>query len=81
MSKQTLAKDIEGILNKQPKIIADRIENVSGVHSITYTSLEDDIEIKHTANNRNGFATGAIRAAEWIIDKKGVFTLDNLLTQ
>ena len=38
----------------------------------------DEIEIKHTANNRNGFALGAIRAAEWIINKKGVFTLDDV---
>ena len=78
---KTLAKDIGGGLTSQPIITADRIKNVSGVHSITYTSLEDEIEIKHTANNRNGFALGAIRAAEWIINKKGVFTLDDVLTQ
>jgi len=78
---KTLAKDIGGGLTSQPIITADRIKNVSGVHSITYTSLEDEIKIKHTANNRNGFAIGAIRAAEWIIDKKGVFTLDDVLTQ
>ncbi|MDC0204576.1 4-hydroxy-tetrahydrodipicolinate reductase [Flavobacteriales bacterium] len=75
-----LAKDMGSILNNQPPITADRIESVLGVHSITFTSLEDEIEIKHTANNRNGFAIGAIRAAEWIIDKKGVFTLDDVLT-
>jgi 4-hydroxy-tetrahydrodipicolinate reductase len=74
----TLAKDVESILNNQPEITADRIKNVSGVHSISFTSLEDEIEIKHTANNRNGFALGAIRAAEWIINKKGVFTLDDV---
>ena len=78
---KTLAKDVDSILNNKPQITADRIENVSGVHSITFTSLEDEIEIKHTANNRNGFAIGAIRAAEWIIDKKGVFTLDDVLIQ
>ena len=78
---KTLAKDIDSILNKKPQITADRIENVSGIHSITFTSLEDKIEIKHTANNRNGFAIGAIRAAEWIINKKGIFTLDDVLTQ
>ena len=78
---KTLAKDVEGILNNKPLITVDRIKNVSGEHSITYSSLEDEIEIKHTANNRNGFAKGAIRAAEWIIDKKGVFTLNDTLTQ
>ena len=76
-----LAKDVDSILNNNPPITADRIENVSGVHSITFTSLEDEIEIKHTANNRHGFALGAIRAAEWIIDKKGIFTLDDIATQ
>ena len=76
-----LAEDVDSILNNNPPITADRIENVSGVHSITFTSLEDEIEIKHTANNRNGFALGAIRAAEWIIDKKGIFTLDDISTQ
>ena len=78
---KTLAKDMEGILNNKAPITAERIKNISGVHSITYTSLEDEIEIKHTANNRNGFAIGAIYAAEWIIDKKGVFTMDDILTQ
>jgi len=75
---KTLAKDMEGILNNKATITADRIKNISGVHSITFISLEDEIEIKHTANNRNGFAIGAIRAAEWIIDKKGVFTMDDV---
>jgi 4-hydroxy-tetrahydrodipicolinate reductase len=76
-----LAKDMEGILNNKAPITAERIKDISGAHSITFTSLEDEIEIKHTANNRNGFAIGAIRAAEWIINKKGVFTLDDVLTQ
>ena len=66
------------MFDNKPSITADRIDNVSGVHSITFTSFEDEIKIKHTANNRNGFALGAIRAAEWIINKKGVFTLDDV---
>jgi len=76
-----LAEDVDSILNNNPPITADRIKNISGVHSITFTSLEDEIEIRHTANNRDGFALGAIRAAEWIIDKKGIFTLDDISTQ
>jgi 4-hydroxy-tetrahydrodipicolinate reductase len=39
----------------------------------------DEIEIKHTAKNRDGFALGAIIAAEWIKDKKGVFTMKDIL--
>ena len=56
-----------------------RIENVPGTHSIFYNSNEDTIEIKHTAHNRNGFAFGAIIASEWLIGKKGVFTMKDVL--
>lgn len=56
-----------------------RIENVPGTHSIFYNSNEDTIEIKHTAHNRNGFAFGAIIASEWLIGKKGVYTMKDVL--
>lgn len=56
-----------------------RIEDVPGTHSVFYTSHEDTIEIKHTAHNRNGFAFGAIIAAEWLVGKKGVFTMKDVL--
>jgi 4-hydroxy-tetrahydrodipicolinate reductase len=60
-------------------IVAKRIENVAGTHIVNYTSAVDEIEIKHTAKNRDGFALGAIIAAEWIKDKKGVFTMKDVL--
>jgi 4-hydroxy-tetrahydrodipicolinate reductase len=56
-----------------------RTEGVAGTHCITYTSAIDDIEIKHTAHNRKGFALGAVIAAEWLIDKKGVFDMKDVL--
>jgi 4-hydroxy-tetrahydrodipicolinate reductase len=56
-----------------------RTENVPGTHSIFYTSDVDTIEIKHTAHNRDGFAFGAVIAAEWIIGKTGVFTMKDVL--
>lgn len=56
-----------------------RIEHVPGTHTVTYNSDVDFIEIKHVAHNREGFALGAIIAAEWIIDKKGVFTMKDVL--
>lgn len=56
-----------------------RIEDVPGTHSVYYTSNEDTIEIKHTAHNRNGFAFGALIAAEWLVGKKGVFTMKDVL--
>ena len=61
------------------KIDAKRIENVPGTHSIFYDSNVDQIEIKHTAHNREGFALGAVIAAEWIKNKKGVFTMKDVL--
>ena len=62
------------------KIDAKRIENVPGTHSIFYDSSVDQIEIKHTAHNREGFALGAVIAAEWIQNKKGVFTMKDVLS-
>ena len=56
-----------------------RIENVPGTHSVFYHSDVDTIEIKHTAHNRKGFALGSVIAAEWIIGKKGVFTMKDVL--
>lgn len=60
-------------------IEAKRIENVPGTHSVTYTSGIDEIEIKHTAHSREGFAQGAVIAAEWIIGKNGIFTMKDVL--
>lgn len=60
-------------------INAKRIENVPGTHSVFYDSNVDQIEIKHTAHTREGFALGAIIAAEWLINKKGVFTMKDVL--
>ncbi len=60
-------------------IEAKRFEDVKGTHIIRYTSDIDSIEIKHTANSREGFAKGAIIAAEFIADKKGVFSMKDVL--
>ncbi|MEO5603077.1 MAG: 4-hydroxy-tetrahydrodipicolinate reductase [Cyclobacteriaceae bacterium] len=56
-----------------------RINDVPGTHVIKYTSLIDDIEIKHTAHTREGFALGAVMVAEWIKDKKGVLNMNDFL--
>jgi 4-hydroxy-tetrahydrodipicolinate reductase len=60
-------------------IEAKRIADVPGTHTVTYNSTVDSIEIKHTAHNRDGFALGAIIAAEWIVGKQGVFTMKDVL--
>ncbi|WP_299252201.1 4-hydroxy-tetrahydrodipicolinate reductase [uncultured Lacinutrix sp.] len=60
-------------------ITAKRIENVPGTHNITYTSEVDTIKIEHIAHSRQGFALGAVVAAEWLIGKTGVFTMKDVL--
>ena len=60
-------------------IVAKRIPEVPGTHSVWYNSVVDTIEIKHTAHNRKGFALGAVIAAEWIIGKEGVFSMKDVL--
>lgn len=60
-------------------IDAKRIENIPGTHSVFYDSKVDQIEIKHTAHSREGFALGSVIAAEWLLGKKGVFTMKNVL--
>ena len=56
-----------------------RIDDVPGTHTVTYNSEVDFIEIKHVAHNRDGFALGAVIAAEWIIGKKGIFSMKDVL--
>ena len=60
-------------------IIAKRIEDVPGTHTVTYKSDVDTISIEHTAHNRDGFALGAVIAAEWIVGKTGIFTMNDVL--
>jgi 4-hydroxy-tetrahydrodipicolinate reductase len=60
-------------------IVAKRVQDVPGTHVVSYDSTVDTIEIKHTAKNREGFALGAVIAAEWIVGKTGVFTMKDVL--
>ena len=64
---------------KELGIFAIREDEVPGTHSVFYRSEVDEIEIKHTAFNRNGFALGAVIAAEWIVGKQGVFSMKDVL--
>lgn len=65
--------------DNQLGIFAIREDEVPGTHSVFYRSEVDEIEIKHTAFNRNGFALGAVVAAEWIKDKTGNFEMKDVL--
>ena len=76
LSDWTLTPEIEE--HKIP-ITAVRTPDVPGTHTIHYTSEIDSVEIKHTAHNRQGFALGAVVAAEWIANKTGVYTMKDVL--
>ncbi len=65
--------------DKTIPIVAKRVDDVPGTHTVSYTSNIDSIEIKHTAHNREGFALGAVVAAEWLVGKTGVFTMKDVL--
>lgn len=60
-------------------IISKRVDPAPGTHHVRYQSDIDDIEIIHTAHSREGFATGAVLAAEFIRDKKGIFSMKDVL--
>lgn len=60
-------------------IISKREPNVPGTHIIKYISDADEIEIKHKAKSRTGFALGAVLVAEWILDKKGVLSMKDFM--
>mgnify|MGYP001323499171 CR=1 FL=1 len=60
-------------------ITAERKPDVKGIHILSYTSDIDIIELKHEAHSRKGFALGAVKAAEWIKNKKGVYSMQDML--
>ncbi len=69
----------ESTIENDLVILSKRIDPAPGTHVVRYSSPIDDIEIIHTAHNRTGFATGAVLAAEYIHNKKGIFTMKDVL--
>jgi len=78
---KSLGKQMDSILENHTPITSERIGNVSGTHIIKYISKVDEIEIKHRAKNRDGFAIGALIAGIWIIGKQGIFNMQDVLAQ
>lgn len=60
-------------------IVSRRIDPAPGTHVVRYTSEVDDLEIRHTAHSRKGFAAGALVAAQWLVGKKGCFGMQDVL--
>ena len=76
---KTLSEDIHKELKITPNIISHRIEKKIGTHEIMYESAIDNIKIVHEAKSRDGFAIGALKAAEWIRNKNGIFSMQDVL--
>ena len=71
--------ELNGVSSEKLNIEAIREGEVPGKHIVTFRSEVDEISLKHEAFNRDGFAQGAIIAAEWLADKKGIFTMQDVL--
>ncbi len=69
----------QGVKPHELLIESYREGDVTGLHKVKYESMIDSIEITHDAKSRYGFAKGALLAAEWIIGKKGIYTMDDIL--
>jgi 4-hydroxy-tetrahydrodipicolinate reductase len=68
----------DNIKNNELLIESYRMDSVPGTHTVIYDSEVDSIEFKHTAHNRNGFALGAVLAAEWLKDNKGFHSVNDM---
>ncbi len=77
----SLSNDLEKIFHNKTSITSNRISQEIGTHKINYSSIIDEIEITHKAKLRDGFALGALLAAEWIQNKKGFFTMEDVLRE
>lgn len=72
------------VLNRKPgpseiRVDARRFDDVPGVHEVEYTGRNDEIRLLHAAKSRDGFAGGAVLAAEWLQDKEGFFGMKDML--
>jgi len=70
--------NVEVLKQDQLLIASQRIENIPGTHTVIYSSEVDEIEIRHTAHSRAGFALGAVVAAEWLQNKQGFYNIADI---
>lgn len=74
-------KELDNVLDDTLPILALRNGEVPGIHTIKWDSPVDVITIEHSAKSRDGFALGAVMAAEWLAGKKGIFTIDQMMEE
>lgn len=65
--------------HKKLGIVSERLPNIPGTHSVSYSSSLESIEITHTAHDRSVFAQGVVKVGEWIYQKKGIFTMSDYI--
>lgn len=75
-----ISENTEEIIPEKQQLLIEshRIDSVPGTHTIIYDSEVDSIELKHTAHNRQGFALGAVMAAEWINNRRGFYSVTEM---
>jgi len=78
LSSDNAESAADAVKSDEVLIESFRIDSVPGTHTVIYDSEVDSIEFKHTAHNRNGFALGAVLAAEWIHGKKGFYSVEQM---
>ncbi len=81
----TLAEEMKeasngGLVVPKEEIISYREGECPGIHTITFDSEEDTLSVSHSAKSRRGLALGAVLAAEWLVGRKGVFSMDDFLS-
>lgn len=81
LSQWTQAADwsLNGEKPSSLPVIAHRIDEVPGTHEVIFSNAIDEIRLTHTAFNREGFAAGALFAAQWLVGKQGVFSMRDVL--
>lgn len=76
---EVIGAPFDEVLKKEQLLIeSHRIENIPGTHTVIYSSEVDEIELKHTAHNRAGFALGAVVAAEWLENRQGFYNIADI---
>lgn len=76
--EMAVASEGRKVVDKE-KIVSYREGEVAGIHTITYDSEEDTLSVTHSAKSRRGLALGAVLAAEWLVGRRGVYSMDDFL--
>ena len=79
-NKKSFVSDNESPAADELNIVSRRIENIVGIHEVTFDSAADSITLTHNAKSRRGFAEGALLAAEYIHNKKGFFKFEDVFS-